>query len=362
MARPTATATVAALPPSVAAAFAKQAAFCRQLDAPFTAAMCDAALIAFAGGGASARAVHDWAGEPMADALMMRVTGAFNGLVRAGCAPELAPLYPPAPLPDVAALAAAIRGVLDDPARDVEVLQRLASPPQTNEVARSGVLMPGMMVIAQACALPLRIFELGCSAGLNLNMDRFCYDLGGLAAGDPASPVRLAPVWRGNPPPASSVMISERRGVDIQPLDVQDAATRARLMAYVWPEQTQRVLRSEAAIALAMANPPAIEQGDAASFVEAAVAPRQGSVGVVFHSIAFQYFPAPAKARIEAHLEQAGRAASPSAPLAWLRYEMDDPNAADLPTLRLRLWRGGAPEETLLARAHPHGTFLEWLI
>ena len=49
-----------------------------------------------------------------------------------------------------------------------------------------------------------------------------------------------------------------------------------------------------------------------------------------------------------------------AAPLAWLRYEMDDASVAGLPTLRLTLWRGGAPDDHLLAHAHPHGSFVQW--
>lgn len=350
-----------ALPPALAAAFNDQARFCRLFAAPLTAAVCEAATLALDTRSATGRAASAWPGNPMADALMMRFTGGCNALVRAGRAPELGQLYPPAPLPPIDALAKALRIVLADPARDAELLGWLAGPPQTNEVGRSGVLMPGLMAVAAATGLPLRLFEMGASAGLNLNLDRFGYDLGGRAAGDPASPVQLAPAWDGPPPPAATVAVLSRRGVDIAPLDVTDAATRERLMAFVWPDQPERVQRAEAAIGLALAHPPVIDGGDAADWVERQVAPVPSSTGVVFHSIAFQYFPPETKARIAAHLAAVGATATPDAPIAWLRYEMDDPSQPRLPTLRLTLWRGGAPEETLLASAHPHGTSVEWL-
>lgn len=349
------------LSPPVAAAFAGQADFCRSFAAPLTAAVCDAAVIALDAGSATGRAVIGWPGEAMADALMMRFTGGCNALVRAGQAPELARLYPPAALPSVAMLAEALRAVLADPARDAALCGWLESPPQTNEVARSGVLMPGLMVIAAATGLPLRLFEPGCSAGMNLNLDRFGYDLGGVAAGDAASAVQLRPVWDGAPPPVAGVRVVSRRGVDINPLDVSDRLVRERLMAFVWPEQAERVARAEAAIALALASPPPIDKGDAAAWVEAQVAPAQGTATVVLHSIAFQYFPADTKRRIAAHLAQAGRTATADAPLAWLRFEMDDASVAEFPTLRLTLWQGGVPDERLLARAHPHGSFVHWL-
>ena len=347
------------LPPAIAAAFASQAKFCRMFAAPLTAAVCDSAVLACDAGSATGRALIGWPGEPMVDALMMRFTGGCNAMVRAGRAPELAALYPPAPAPTVGALADALRVLLADPGRDAELCGWLAGPPQTNEVARAGVLMPGLMVIAAATGLPLRLFELGCSAGLNLNLERFGYDLGGVNMGDPASPVQLAPTWTGPPPPLASVTVIARRGTDIAPLDVTDAAVRERLMAYIWPEQTARVAGATAAIALAQAHPPTIDGADAADWVEAMVAPVTGSVAVVYHSIAFQYFPPATKARIAAHL--AAIAARADAPVAWLRFEMDDASQPHLPTLRLTLWQGTAPSERLLARAHPHGATVEWL-
>ncbi|KPF63313.1 hypothetical protein IP88_14055 [alpha proteobacterium AAP81b] len=345
---------------AVAAAFAKQADFCRRFAAPFTARTCEAAAVALDEGSAMGRRVQAWPGEAFADALMMRVTGGFHWLVRAGEAPELAPLYPPAVLPEVGALAAAINALLADRARDAFLAAWLDSPPQTNEVARSGVLYPGMMAIAAATGLPLRLFELGASAGLNLNMDRFGYRLGDLAAGEPGSPVAIAPQWTGPAPPVADVRVTARAGVDINPLDITDPATAARLLAFVWPDQPERLARAEAAIAIAAAHPPALAREDAAAWVERNVALAPGSVAVVYHSIAAQYFPAETRARIAAHMATTGAAASAAAPLAWLRYEMDDPAVAELPTLRLTLWAGGAPDEPLLARAHPHGTFVQW--
>lgn len=351
---------LSAMPPSIAAAFAKQAEFCRFAGSPLTALLCDAAISALDAGSATGRAIIAWPGVPFADALMMRFTGGCNALVRSGAAPALAALYPPAALPDISDMAAALRAVLRDPAQDTELVGWLAGPPQTNEVARSGVLMAGLLTITDATRLPLRLFELGTSAGLNLNLDRFGYRLGDAVMGDAASAVQLAPAWTGPAPPAARVTVLARRGVDINPLDVSNAAVCERLMAYVWPDQTERVARAAAAIALAQASPPPIDRADAADWVENRVALTAGSTAVVMHSIAWQYFPATTQARIAAHLAVLGAKASADAPLAWLRYEMDDAAAAELPSLRLTLWQGGVPTERLLAYAHPHGAFVQW--
>lgn len=349
-----------ALTGALAEAFAKQAGFCRLFAAPFTALMCEATAAAFDDGSATGRRVLAWPGEAFADALMMRVTGGFHALVRSQRAPGLAALYPPADLPTLDALTTAVRAVLADPASDAFLERWLDSPPQTNEVARSGVLWPGMMVIAAACGLPLRLFELGASAGLNLQMDRFGYRFGDMAAGDAASPVQLAPAWDGPLPPAAAPLVVARAGVDINPLDVRDDAVVERLLAFVWPDQPERLARAAAAIAIARAQPPALTRADAAAWLEAEVAPTAGSVVVVYHSIAAQYFPEDTRQRMAAHLAAMGARATADAPLAWLRYEMDDASVAELPTLRLTMWRGGGSEEHFLARAHPHGTFVQW--
>lgn len=84
------------------------------------------------------------------------------------------------------------------------------------------------------------------------------------------------------------------------------------------------------------------------------VAPVAGCTRVLFHSVVWSYLAEDSKTRIRAHLSRVGAAARSDAPLAWLRFEIADP-----PELRLTLWPSG--EETLLARAHPHGAWVHWL-
>jgi hypothetical protein len=78
---------------------------------------------------------------------------------------------------------------------------------------------------------------------------------------------------------------------------------------------------------------------------------------VVLHSIAFQYFPAGTQERIARHVARVGASARPDAPVAWLRYELED--LQGIPTLRLRMWPGG--KDRLLAHADPHGRWIKWV-
>jgi hypothetical protein len=339
---------------AVRAAFAQQAAYCTQLASPFTALLCTLLGERLDRASPAGRRLLDWDGnpDPFGDAVALRICGGLHFLVRSGAAPELAALYPPAPLPDAEALWRALRPLLDSEA----LAPWLDSAPQTNEVGRSAVLMSGLLVIAARFGLPLRLYELGASAGLNLQLDCYCYDLGGLEAGDPASPLLLKPDWKGPPPPEAEVRILGRAGVDLNPVDPR--AERERLIAYVWPEQAERLERLEAALALAAADPPRIARGDAAGWLESALplAPEPGVTRMVMHSVAFHYFPDDTKRRVAAHIEAAGAAARADAPLAWLRYE-EQPGDGHF-SLRLRIWPG---EDELLAWAHPHGRSVEWL-
>jgi hypothetical protein len=340
---------------AVRAAFADQARWCVELGSPFTARLCGVIAERLDRSAPFGRAVLDWSGNPRgaADALPMRVCGALHALVRAGGAPALAALYPPTPLPDEDRLWDALQPTLDQPA----LLPWLNRPPQTNEVGRSAVLMGGLLVVAAAPARPIELLELGASAGLNLNLDRYRYDLGGLRVGDPASPVGLAPDWDGPPPPQGEVTVGARRGVDLNPLDAR--SDREKLLAYVWPDQRERLARLEAAVDLARAHPPPLDRGDAADWIEARLGESQaeGTTRTVLHSVAYQYFPRAARLRIQRAMEAAGGAATRFRPLAWLRFELD-PGEKEY-SLRLRLWPGGRDRH--LAWCHPHGTWVRWL-
>jgi hypothetical protein len=341
---------------AVRAAFVAQVGWCTRLGSPFTARLCEVLARRLDRSTKVGRRLLDWPGDPApeADNVPARLCGALHFLARSGEAPGLARLYPPAPPPDEESLWAEIAPLLSARAATIESF--LDNAPQTNEIGRSSVLMAGLMVVAESFDLPMRLFELGSSAGLNLLLDRYAFDLGGRAAGDPASPVRLAPLWTGPPPPAAKVRIVERRGVDISPRDPR--ADGERLLAFVWPDQTERIDRLEAALAIAAADPPAVDRADAADWLERVLpeAPRDGAVRVVLHSIAFQYFPEGVQRRIAALIERLGREATAEAPLAWLRYEYLP--GEEQASLRLRTWPG---TERQLAWAHGHGTNVEWL-
>jgi hypothetical protein len=258
-------------------------------------------------------------------------------------------------MPEPALLAGALRHAFDEHADFL--LPWLERTPQTNEVGRSSALMAGLLVVADRFPLPMLLLELGASAGLNLLLDRYRHDLGGTQAGDPASPLLLRPDWQGPPPPPAGVRIAGRRGVDLHPVD--PAANRERLLAYVWPDQPRRLRQIEAALAIAAAEPPQVDAGDAADWLDVHLppTPQPGVTRVVMHSVAWQYFPEATQARAAARIAQAGAAAREDAPLAWLRFEKEPDDRQT--SLRLRLFPGG--NDHLLADCQPHGSAISWL-
>lgn len=337
--------------------FVHQAVGSDGLGSPFTARLCRALSRCIDRSTATGRRVLDWPGHTRHDALSLRLCGGLHALVLSGQDGELSAVYPPVGT-DEETLARMLPGVIAR--NDERLLRSLDSAPQTNEIARSGMLLPGFLAIARETGLPLALHEIGSSAGLNLLFDRFHYHYGDAEWGDANSPVRLAPEVRGIAPPLDgSLEVLSRQGSDIAPIIVADEVDRLRLRSYVWPDQTQRLSRLDAAIELAAEEPVSLEKADAARFVKQRLGEqRPGSAFVLFHSIMWQYMPETTKQEIEAALSEAGRAASSAAPVAWLRMEpvdTRDPYA----TLSLTLWPGG--ETRRLARCDYHGRWIEWI-
>jgi hypothetical protein len=107
-------------------------------------------------------------------ALALRLMAAVHRLVLTGAAPALARHYPSVGGDgDADAAWAAFRETLA--AQGERVADLLALPCQTNEVGRAAALAVGFLAIAARTALPLRLLEVGASAGLNLRWDHFRY-------------------------------------------------------------------------------------------------------------------------------------------------------------------------------------------
>ncbi len=296
------------------------------------------------------------ADEPFGSALVLRFLGAVHRLVLEGKAPDLAAQYPSAGgTPDGEVGAVFVATVA---AHTAELAARIGDPVQTNEVGRSAVLVGGYLTAARL-PLPLRVLELGASAGLNLRWDHFHYEDDGWTFGDPRSPVRFVRPWPGTSPTASlprQCEVIERRGCDRTPIDATTAEGALTLRCFVWPDQVDRLDRLLAAIEVARGVSAEVDRADAPSWLADQVAePEPGLVTVVAHSILLQYLDPSARHRLVTTMEEAGRRAESNAPVVWLRMEP----GAEQAELRLTIWPGG--HELLLATSTFHGPPVRWI-
>lgn len=342
----------------VVASIDQQIAWSRTLGSPFTANMLEVIRDNLKAGGALARLALPWRGEPIVDVLPLRLTGALQMMARTGRARVLASYYPKGGKAwDANVVAREVEQAVSSNADFVRTI--LARPPQTNEIGRSAILMPAYSILARQFNLPLRILEIGASAGLNLMWDRFQYQLGEYHVGDMRSPVTVRAEWNGPWPDIDRLpQVKERRGCDRTPIDLIAPGEADRLMSYMWPDQIERVTRLEGAIALAQQVRPVVEQADAGEWLERMLAtPVPGVVTIIAHSIVWQYFSAETSARGRRAISDAGARASLEAPQAWVAFEHEDTTRP--PSLKVTTWPGG--ETKTFAYAHPHGTTVHWL-
>jgi hypothetical protein len=338
---------------AIRSAIRTQAAGCRALTSPFTGTILATLADTLDHNTRTGARILDWPGDPMADALTLRIAGGLHALARSGDDVELFLLYEGED--------GDFKGILSRILHDYDdwLFPWLDLPPQTNEVGRSGPLMAGLMVAAARLDMPFDLIELGASGGLNLNLDRFRFHLGETVVGPDDARVVIRPNWDGPSPLGPMPVIASRRGVDQNPLNVSDPAIAEQLIAYCWADQHDRLARLQAAIATATAHPVLVEAGDAGTWIADRLAEPQpaGQARIVYHSVFWQYLPNATQQAITATIEDAGNHATPDRPLAWLRFEPDPPAISPM-QLRLRLWPGD--DDLHLASCHPHGARVHW--
>jgi len=316
----------------------------------------------FNAGGVIAALCNDWDGNPRKDALGLRILGALHHAVLAGDAEALAAEFPASNRDyNIDRVWAAARRWLEGNLDAVKLFMQ--SPPQTNETRRSIALLPGFLALAARFDMPMHLLEIGASAGLNQNWDRFGYQTASWARpGD--SEVLIKTDWQGPAPTHldAVVDIGSRAACDLNPLDVSDPGAARRLKSYVWPDQPDRLQRLDAAIAVAVSSGTQVDQADAEAWLIEKLAQRPATgLTVIFHSVFLIYPPKEQIKRIMNLIAKHGADATSQAPLAWLCYESEglfggDHSNPQMQT-RLQVWPGD--ETQILARSDGHVTQVE---
>jgi hypothetical protein len=222
-----------------------------------------------------------------------------------------------------------------------EIRALAGRPCQTNEVGRSAALLGGFLELAHRAGFPLRILEIGASAGLNLRWDRYRYESVGGAWGDPGSPVTFTHSYDVPPPMNRKAAVSERKGCDLHPVDPSSEGGALTLRSSIWADQLGRLAQLGGALEVARRLPVEVEQADALSFLQRELArPAPGLATVVFHSLFMHYLPREHRQRVHEVIAESGV------------HELGMEPSPTIFEIRL--------DGELLGTSGPHGTHVRW--
>jgi len=291
--------------------------------------------------------------EPARRFLPLRLLAAVHRWVLAGELPALAAHYPTAGggRPPEGAWPAFRDAVV---ARADELPALLAPPLQHNEVTRAAALAGGFLLLSQETGMPLRLLEVGASAGLLLRWDHYLQSWWFPRMFDTAPP-----------PLRGHVQVLERRGCDLSPIDATTSWGALLLRSFVWADLAEHARILDEAIAVSRHVPAVVDRDDGADWLERHAHPVPGVVTVVFHSLMRASGPPESLDRMAGTLLARAATATADAPLAYLRFEAPDgaqpagDRARRLVEVRLTTWPGA--RETLLATADVNGRHVRWL-
>ena len=283
-----------------------QAALCARTDSPLYAALLDKSASDVEVAGPVWHVLADYADEPGSEVVALRFMAAVHRLVLLDRLPELAAHYPSTGGEGDAHNAwPPFRQALIDHRDEIHALT--ARRCQTNEVGRCASLLGGFLEVAHRTGLPLRILEIGASAGFNLNWDRYRYESTDGAWGETGSPVTFAHHFELPPPMNRAAEVVARKGCDVNPIDPTSDEGALTLRSSIWADQLGRMTLLDGAIEVARDAPVDVEKLDAVSFLERELARRDPEVAtVVYHSIVIRYIGADDRRRIAELIDEAG--------------------------------------------------------
>lgn len=356
---------------AIAAEVDLQGRACGNLGSPLYHRLMTAASADAAAGGIVAELLAPLAHEPTGAAITLRLFGAVHRLALSGEAPDLAAAYP--------SCGGSVDAVPPDElwtrfesvcrTRQSDVGARLRQAPQTNEVGRSAALRGALDIALSYAPLPVRLVEIGASAGLNLLMDKFLLRWPGGSRGPASSPVLLDDAWTGAIPGDAGLAIVERIGCDIHPLDATDPDDALTLQSFVWPDQLDRLARLRGALDIASSTTVSV-RAQSADALLSTIDPTPGVLTVVGHSVMWQYLSDDVRAAAARELSRLRHTATPDAPVAHISLE--PPRTADDTDVDFRAARqfggfavtaGCAPfvADRVVGYCPPHGPPAHWI-
>jgi hypothetical protein len=336
-----------------------------EVDAAKTSPLYERIAVAVSESGEALRAIE---AAPARKRNPTVILAALHDLALAGRAPALAAAY--ASGDGDAAARAAIDTLLRMTDSVVDIAARRQA--RTDQTGRYAVLYPAIAKAARLLgANAVGLIDVGCSAGLNLNVDRvgIMYS-NGQSLGDPLSPVQLSCSIVGDRPIPTRAMpkIVSRVGIDLDPVDVNDADEARWLRACLSPDQPERVKQLEAEMALAATVPPLLLQGDAVEVLPDAFARVPADVlPVVTTTWALSQFSFESRLRFQHRLEEAAA----DRPVTWVSVEgvgvaptiptLGDRPASGHSIIGLSVLDRSARRPEAIGRCWLRGRMLAWL-
>jgi hypothetical protein len=284
------------------------------------------------------RSVTAWFERPLL------LAAALHRVVRSGRAPQLAAfygtcggLYKPA---QFNALRAALLTLLHHEREDF--MRRLQEQTlQTNEISRGITWLYVLSDRWRKRPTAVGLFEIGCSAGLNMIADEYGWDIQSagrsqVKEGDPA--VRIELVNESGRPhePVLAAMadigasIKVRHGCDLNVPDVRLDSDREMLEAMIWGDNPARLRRLQAAMIrlarhrdegrLSLVADDAIEQVQIAA-MRLAERLQPGDLVCFYNTVVTCYFDDAAYARLRAEIERAFAGTLSRQRGLWIEHE-----------------------------------------
>lgn len=234
---------------------------------------------------------------------------------------------------------------------------------QTNIPRRTTCLLPLFGLLARESGTrPLSLIEIGTSAGLNLHWDRYHHRYKFTSGevrewGDTNSPVHLSTEVRGPVPlprfPAD-LRVGWRAGIDVNPIDVNDADAMRWLRALIFPEHLDRHHTIEAAAQVARTHPAPITTGDVLEHLRPVLwqTPKDSPICVYATMVLYQLTP-----RARRVLWDLLTDFSHSRPVSVI---VMDGVTEGWSQLLIRDFKSGSHTKRTMADAHAHGRWLKW--
>ncbi|MEL7547032.1 MAG: DUF2332 domain-containing protein [Pseudomonadota bacterium] len=300
--------------------FVEQGLWCA--PSPFTQALLAAMHSNYNSGGVVSRLADAWPNTIHRDAFALRLAGALHFASLTRMSAGLAAKYPESnsdwEMADIWPIACEF---LEAEFGFVNAF--LASPPQTNEVNRCFMLLPGFLEVAKRFGRPFHQLELGASAGLNQFWDRYAYRTSHWKYGADSSVV-LETDWDTQTPETmgGAPSLASTASCDLRPIDVRNEQESLRLQSYTWADQQNRLDRLRGAIQIAVEQNKTPEEADALEWLRRKLRSRpEGEPTVVYHSVFLHYPPPEIQKALEELIKDTGRRATERSPFAWVCYE-----------------------------------------